>query len=323
MKPRLLVYVGLPKAGTTSLASALLATGVVCMPGGKEPWVLASDLALAHPTRRTPAFKSFSDYRRALVAAHPALVRVDMSTNTLPSAAAVEHVTQLADTFDVRFLASFREPQSWIVSYYLHMRRDAHRHGQGEPAQTIAEAVARSFAMADAGTWSHHGLDPVDVDLHYAAWLRWRTLLTPWLDRFGRDRFLVATLEDVTAGWPVFRGVLGDHLGVSQDHLPRALPSENRAIHPSATVRALLRARRMLGRAGLEPLLRLVPRPPKDRILAAIGRAERHGRETDLPASVRKRLQRETWAERKAVAELRSTDLPLAPVWLRSERYET
>lgn len=322
MKPRLLVYVGLPKSGTTSLTSALLASGHACAPAGKEPWVLASDLRIEHPTRRVPSFDTLDAYRGALLSPDRTLLRLDLSTNTLPSSDAIDHVEHLADTFDVRFLACLREPQSWTVSFYLHMRRDAMRHGQGETAPTAAAALSRSFAMADAGRRSHHGLAPVEVDLHYAAWLRWKALLAPWQDRFGHERFLVATFEDVTSGWATFRHVLASHVEVPVDALPATLPSENRSIHPSATVRTLLRARGSLGRVGLEPLLRLVPRRPKDRILAAIGRAQRGEADTALPLDLQERLQLSTWEDRQAVAACRSPALEAQPSWLRNERYE-
>lgn len=108
-----LFLIGVPKAGTTSLADALAQHPSIFVPRLKEPHYFGSD--------KVTQVRDFSEYQSLFREAHNSQFRVDASTHTLSSHDALIEIAKLVP--DAKFIAVLRDPVDAIPSYHSQLLR--------------------------------------------------------------------------------------------------------------------------------------------------------------------------------------------------------
>lgn len=191
-----LFLIGAMKAGTTSLHSHLQRHPDIFMSEPKEPAFFVPEV------ERWP--KDVDWYLELFADAGEAKVVGEASTHytKIPDHEGVpERIADFCD--DPRFIYVVRDPISRIVSHYWY------KVSQGMELRPMKKAVRD------------------DTDFSYKAISDYRRQLEPYFDRFGRDRVLVLTFEELVADPERVLTETYRWLGVDPGRVELELPREN------------------------------------------------------------------------------------------------
>jgi len=168
---------GVPRAGTTSLASYLAQHPQVYLPAVKEPCFFI------HPAEYARGADYYLDTFFAAAAGATAIG--DASTQYLLDPRCAQRIHELCGR--PRFVVIFREPVERAYSYYWWAVRNEIETASFEEGLALEEQRTRQ-AIAAGGAWWERA---------YLQAGRYATNLAPFLERFGRDRFLLLRYEDL------------------------------------------------------------------------------------------------------------------------------
>ena len=184
---------------------------------------------------------------------------------------------------EVRLIVFYRRPEQFVMSNYLFARRN------GRFAGSLRDWVERRF-------------DPRSVSYH--------TMLQPYLQRFDRERILVACFDDLQSDPQGFYARLCRFLQVSEQKLPDDLQAKiNAAARPrmSWLARWVNRTSKMLKRNGQPSPVALVKRMPIVQRLLYSTLADRD--KPDMPADLAARIRSVAEPEARALDAALGTEL--------------
>jgi Sulfotransferase domain len=181
--------VGQPKAGTSALYSMLRQHPGIFMPNVKEPMYMATDLR-PRDRGRGHVFGSLEEYLALFGDAKPGQLAGEASTLYLLSKTAASSIAQL--NRDARVVAIFREPASFLHSWFLQLRST-----HGENARSLRKALGREPERAVGRKIPSRASMP--AVLQYSEHLRYTDQLRRYHDELSRSQVLTLIYDDYKA----------------------------------------------------------------------------------------------------------------------------